>query len=53
MTETKKLLNQIEYLRRKMSEVVIEKGLTSNESLKISQELDRLLNVYDNEQYHK
>lgn len=40
------LLKEIEKLRDKMIEVVFDKGMTSKESLKISQELDRLLNIY-------
>ncbi|MFD1039031.1 Spo0E family sporulation regulatory protein-aspartic acid phosphatase [Virgibacillus byunsanensis] len=41
------LLDRIEFLRNRMSKVASEKGLTSNESITISQELDRLLNLYD------
>ncbi len=31
-----------------MTEVALEKGFTNLESVAISQELDRLLNLYDN-----
>ncbi|GAQ18758.1 spo0E like sporulation regulatory protein [Oceanobacillus picturae] len=43
-----KLLKRIEFLRKKMTEVALEKGFTNLESVAISQELDRLLNLYDN-----
>lgn len=42
-----KLLDQIELLRNKMTSVALEKGFTSTESITISQELDRLLNIYE------
>lgn len=42
------LLKRIELLRNKMSIVAINKGFTSRESILISQELDKLLNLYDN-----
>ncbi|WLR47132.1 aspartyl-phosphate phosphatase Spo0E family protein [Halobacillus litoralis] len=35
---------ELEYLRKKMTEVAFEKGLSSPESVKISQQLDALLN---------
>ncbi|GAA0446277.1 hypothetical protein GCM10008983_25140 [Lentibacillus halophilus] len=41
------LLNHIERLRRHMTVVALEKGFTSHESIKLSQELDRLMNHYD------
>ncbi|WP_186577706.1 aspartyl-phosphate phosphatase Spo0E family protein [Aquibacillus kalidii] len=40
------LLERIEYLRKKMTDVALNKGFTSTESILISQELDRLLNQY-------
>ncbi|RLL45171.1 aspartyl-phosphate phosphatase Spo0E family protein [Oceanobacillus piezotolerans] len=43
------LLKKIEYLRIKMSEIANEKGLTHRESIAVSQELDRLLNLYEYE----
>ncbi|WP_284140974.1 MULTISPECIES: aspartyl-phosphate phosphatase Spo0E family protein [unclassified Virgibacillus] len=42
-----KLLQRIESLRQRMTTVALEKGLTSLESISISQELDRLLNNYE------
>ncbi|GAE91826.1 hypothetical protein JCM21714_785 [Gracilibacillus boraciitolerans JCM 21714] len=45
------LITKIEELRKKMTVVALEKGITSKESLHISQELDELLNDY--EQYKK
>ncbi|TFJ94486.1 aspartyl-phosphate phosphatase Spo0E family protein [Lentibacillus salicampi] len=46
MCAADKLLKRIEYLRNKMTDVAMEKGFTSPESIAISQELDRLLNLY-------
>lgn len=42
------LLMQIELLRNKMTEIACDKGFTSEESIIVSQELDRLLNIYNN-----
>lgn len=42
------LLQRIEYLRKRMIDVASKKGFTSKESVAISQELDRLLNNYQN-----
>ncbi|MFB4169510.1 Spo0E family sporulation regulatory protein-aspartic acid phosphatase [Virgibacillus sp. JSM 102003] len=47
MCTTEKLLERIEFLRNKMTDVAFEKGFTSVESINISQELDRLLNLFD------
>ncbi|MFC4404739.1 Spo0E family sporulation regulatory protein-aspartic acid phosphatase [Gracilibacillus xinjiangensis] len=41
------LINKIEKLRQEMTDVALSKGITSKESLYISQELDRLLNDYE------
>lgn len=41
------ILNRIEFLRNKMTEVAMNKGFTNSESVYISQELDKLLNLYD------
>ncbi|MDY0396223.1 aspartyl-phosphate phosphatase Spo0E family protein [Virgibacillus halophilus] len=41
-------VNEIELLRRKTASVALEKGFTSCESIALSQELDRLLNLYSN-----
>ncbi|WP_335808452.1 aspartyl-phosphate phosphatase Spo0E family protein [Halobacillus litoralis] len=35
---------ELEYLRKKMTRVAFEKGLSSPESVKVSQQLDALLN---------
>ncbi|WP_394219012.1 Spo0E family sporulation regulatory protein-aspartic acid phosphatase [Halobacillus trueperi] len=35
---------ELEYLRKKMTKVAFEKGLSDPESVKISQQLDALLN---------
>lgn len=43
------LLERIEFLRNKMTEVAFKKGFTSKESIIISQELDKLLNLYDSQ----
>ncbi|GGM20086.1 hypothetical protein GCM10011351_02410 [Paraliobacillus quinghaiensis] len=45
--ESQCLLIQIETLRKKMIEVTVEKGFTSQESIELSQQLDRLLNDYE------
>ncbi|CDQ19944.1 stage 0 sporulation regulatory protein [Halobacillus karajensis] len=37
-------IHELELLRRKMTKVALEKGLSSAESVKISQQLDALLN---------
>ncbi|MDC3412747.1 aspartyl-phosphate phosphatase Spo0E family protein [Aquibacillus sp. 3ASR75-11] len=47
MCNLEQLLERIEHLRNKMTEVALKKGFTSEDSIKISQELDRLLNVYE------
>ncbi|SDQ65317.1 Spo0E like sporulation regulatory protein [Virgibacillus subterraneus] len=47
MCTTEKLLERIEFLRNKMTDVALKKGFTSIESITISQELDRLLNLFD------
>ncbi|MGP4108822.1 Spo0E family sporulation regulatory protein-aspartic acid phosphatase [Virgibacillus sp. L01] len=47
MCTTEKLLERIEFLRDKMTDVALKKGFTSVESITISQELDRLLNLFD------
>ncbi|EQB36589.1 MULTISPECIES: aspartyl-phosphate phosphatase Spo0E family protein [Virgibacillus] len=47
MNKTDHLLKRIEFLRNKMTEVALEKGFTNFESVAISQELDRLLNLYE------
>lgn len=41
------LLNAIEAKRTELLDVAFEEGLTSSEAIKHSQELDRLLNLYD------
>ncbi|MBM7552971.1 aspartyl-phosphate phosphatase Spo0E family protein [Thalassobacillus pellis] len=41
------LLGRIENLRKKMTTVALLEGFTSPESVRISQELDELLNMYD------
>ncbi|MBP1968270.1 stage 0 sporulation regulatory protein [Virgibacillus natechei] len=47
MYPSDKLLKQIEFLRQQMTSVALEKGFTDIESIEISQELDRLLNIYE------
>ncbi|WP_226034554.1 aspartyl-phosphate phosphatase Spo0E family protein [Aquibacillus saliphilus] len=42
-----RLLLRIEFLRNKMTEVALQKGFTSPESITLSQELDKLLNLYE------
>ncbi|TMN23425.1 aspartyl-phosphate phosphatase Spo0E family protein [Lentibacillus cibarius] len=46
MYATDNLLQHIEYLRNKMMVVATEKGFTSDEAILLSQELDKLLNIY-------
>ncbi|WP_042145144.1 aspartyl-phosphate phosphatase Spo0E family protein [Paucisalibacillus sp. EB02] len=47
MYDTDKLLKEIETLRNTMSTVALKQGITSLESIALSQELDRLLNMYE------
>ncbi|MDY0408041.1 aspartyl-phosphate phosphatase Spo0E family protein [Virgibacillus soli] len=47
MASTNKLLMQIEDTRKRMTAIAIEKGLTNPESLKLSEELDYLLNKFE------
>ncbi|WP_047982967.1 aspartyl-phosphate phosphatase Spo0E family protein [Ornithinibacillus californiensis] len=47
MHDTDKLLKEIETLRSKMSSTALTQGITSLESIALSQELDRLLNIYE------
>lgn len=47
LCDTDKLLKEIEKLRNKMSSVALTQGITSLESIALSQELDRLLNIYE------
>jgi stage 0 sporulation regulatory protein len=47
MYDTDKLLKEIETLRNTMSSVALKQGITSLESIALSQELDRLLNMYE------
>lgn len=42
-----KLMYQIEQVRAEMSKIALEKGPTHQDTLAISEELDRLLNKYD------
>ncbi|WP_226578200.1 Spo0E family sporulation regulatory protein-aspartic acid phosphatase [Halobacillus litoralis] len=44
LTDKDPQLTRVEYLRKKMTEVALEKGFSSVESVQISQELDALLN---------
>ncbi|MDL4842167.1 aspartyl-phosphate phosphatase Spo0E family protein [Aquibacillus rhizosphaerae] len=41
------LLKKIELLRNRMTHVALDKGFTSTESVLLSQELDKLLNLYE------
>lgn len=47
MNTTEHILNRIEFLRKKMTDVAMNKGFTDIESVHISQELDLLLNLYE------
>ncbi|WP_026905952.1 aspartyl-phosphate phosphatase Spo0E family protein [Paucisalibacillus globulus] len=47
MYDTDMLLKEIEKLRNTMSAVALKQGITSLESIALSQELDRLLNIYE------
>lgn len=46
MSISKALLHRIEYLRHQMTTIALKKGFASKESIKLSQELDQLLNTY-------
>jgi len=41
------LERKIEILRHEMTEIALKKGFTDSEAIKISQELDNVLNEYD------
>lgn len=47
------ILERIEQLREKMTKVVREQGLASNDALQISQEIDTLLNKYNRKNEEK
>ncbi|WP_404452430.1 aspartyl-phosphate phosphatase Spo0E family protein [Virgibacillus necropolis] len=47
MSTIDNVLERIEFLRNEMTKVAFKKGFTSQESIIISQELDKLLNLYD------
>lgn len=47
MNNMNKILKDIELLRKEMTRVAMNKGLTSIEAITISQELDQLLNLYE------
>lgn len=49
----KDLMLQIELLRNKMIEVAKNEGFTHNNTICLSQELDRLLNDYENRNKNK
>ncbi|UOQ43236.1 aspartyl-phosphate phosphatase Spo0E family protein [Halobacillus salinarum] len=51
--EEKSLTFKIEQLRKKMTETAIQQGFSSPESIQISQELDHLLNLYQNQKKQK
>ncbi|WP_430786270.1 Spo0E family sporulation regulatory protein-aspartic acid phosphatase [Virgibacillus flavescens] len=53
MDKINNVLDRIEFLRKEMTKVAFEKGFTSKESIVISQELDKLLNLYDHVQRMK
>ncbi|WP_342028046.1 aspartyl-phosphate phosphatase Spo0E family protein [Lentibacillus halodurans] len=40
-------MERIEFLRNKMTNIAIDKGFTSSEAITTSQELDKLLNLYE------
>jgi len=47
MERNKPILNKIEELRKKLVQVVTDKGYTNEETVKVSQQLDQLLNIYN------
>lgn len=47
MCAADKLLNHIELLRKRMTDIAMQEGLSSKESVEISQELDKMLNRYN------
>jgi len=50
MCVSKLLLHKIEKLRQEMTTIALKKGFASEESIRLSQELDRLLNIYQQRQ---
>ncbi|WP_217585748.1 aspartyl-phosphate phosphatase Spo0E family protein [Lentibacillus saliphilus] len=49
MTNEKRLLIEIEELRTVMSQTVSDQGLSCPESIRLSQQLDSLMNLYEKE----
>jgi len=47
MCTSQYLRQQIECLRRELAQVVAKKGFNNQETLKVSHELDRLLNLHE------
>ena len=53
MVSLEQMLENIETLRQKMIEIVERNGLHNQEAIKISKELDKLLNRYEYEKLFK
>lgn len=47
MSELNFLMEEIELLRREMSQTSFKEGLNSNKMIEISQKLDKMLNLYN------
>jgi len=47
MVCNKPILNKIEELRKRLVQVVSDKGYTNEEAVRVSQQLDHLLNIYN------
>ncbi|QOY37075.1 aspartyl-phosphate phosphatase Spo0E family protein [Anaerobacillus isosaccharinicus] len=46
------LTNQIEHKRKEMSEIIEKHGLSSTKAIRCSQDLDKLLNKYNESKLH-
>lgn len=46
MNDIKRLQDKIEKLRQKMSSIALEKGISNEKTIAISQELDKLITNY-------
>lgn len=47
MCAADKLLKRIEFLRKQMTNIAMQEGFSSKESVEVSQELDKMLNQYN------
>lgn len=46
MDDVSVVLREIEYLRQKLNQIAIEKGISNSKVIRISKQLDEVLNEY-------